>query len=357
MKNRKRTNNKGITMIALVITIIILLVLSGITVASLTGNNGLIGKTGEAKNNTEDSSAKEEIEVGVLQSYGKKGDIKLDKLNDNLGKIKDLTYNNNPLSQTNKITQLPAVVELKQNLYQIKNDGTVISVKPQAIDSLTKDNYGDYLDLGKSIVGTSETSDDWQIIYNDKTAQKVYAILADYLPNDTGIATAAGLDIINGKEYNVNKSSSRNELVQGFNSSAWKENMLPTSLRSDSKITVKGAIEVAKIFDSYNEKHNTDLILDSYTWRYLYLDLADPSKGIDTLYMPHPDQIYKDCEGYWTYNIRASAGMWSVFYDGGVKNNAYNKTNLGVRPVVILDYGINVNAEEIGDKTVWSIIE
>ena len=33
-------NNKGITLIALVITIIVLLILAGVSIAMLTGNNG-----------------------------------------------------------------------------------------------------------------------------------------------------------------------------------------------------------------------------------------------------------------------------------------------------------------------------
>ena len=42
-------NQKGITLVALVITIIILLILAGISVASLSGN-GLFGKTQQAVN-------------------------------------------------------------------------------------------------------------------------------------------------------------------------------------------------------------------------------------------------------------------------------------------------------------------
>ncbi len=37
-----KKNNKGITLIALIVTIIVLLILAGITVALLTGDNGLI---------------------------------------------------------------------------------------------------------------------------------------------------------------------------------------------------------------------------------------------------------------------------------------------------------------------------
>ena len=41
---KKLNNVNGITLVALVVTIIILLILAGISVAMLTGDNGLIGK-------------------------------------------------------------------------------------------------------------------------------------------------------------------------------------------------------------------------------------------------------------------------------------------------------------------------
>ena len=50
LKNRW---NKGITLIALVITIIVLLILAGVSIAMLTGDNGILTKATEAKNETE----------------------------------------------------------------------------------------------------------------------------------------------------------------------------------------------------------------------------------------------------------------------------------------------------------------
>lgn len=46
---KKKIENKGITLIALVITIIILLLLAGITIATLTGENGILSKANIAK--------------------------------------------------------------------------------------------------------------------------------------------------------------------------------------------------------------------------------------------------------------------------------------------------------------------
>ena len=53
----KRQN--GITLVALVITIIILLILAGISIASLT-NTGLFNKTQEAKNLTDNATQNEQ---------------------------------------------------------------------------------------------------------------------------------------------------------------------------------------------------------------------------------------------------------------------------------------------------------
>ena len=56
---------KGITLIALVITIIIILILAGISIMTLTGENGLINKTISAKEENEMSAAKEELKLAI----------------------------------------------------------------------------------------------------------------------------------------------------------------------------------------------------------------------------------------------------------------------------------------------------
>lgn len=65
LKHTKK--QKGITLIALVITIIILLILAGIVIAALTGENGLITRAIEAKNETEKGTQDEEIKLSKLE--------------------------------------------------------------------------------------------------------------------------------------------------------------------------------------------------------------------------------------------------------------------------------------------------
>lgn len=48
-KNVKKETSRGITLIALVITIIVLLILEGVTIATLTGDNEILIQTQKAK--------------------------------------------------------------------------------------------------------------------------------------------------------------------------------------------------------------------------------------------------------------------------------------------------------------------
>ncbi len=60
---------KGITLIALVITIIVLLILAGVSIAMLTGDNGILNQAQKAKNETENAQAEEENILGDYEDY------------------------------------------------------------------------------------------------------------------------------------------------------------------------------------------------------------------------------------------------------------------------------------------------
>ena len=58
-----KKENKGITLIALVITIIVLLILAGVTVVTLTGDNGLLQKAQNAGEQSKTAEAEEQIKL------------------------------------------------------------------------------------------------------------------------------------------------------------------------------------------------------------------------------------------------------------------------------------------------------
>ena len=64
--NLKQRN--GITLIALVITIVVLLILAGVTIAMLTGENGILGKATTAKAKSAEEEAREKVSL-MLASW------------------------------------------------------------------------------------------------------------------------------------------------------------------------------------------------------------------------------------------------------------------------------------------------
>ena len=63
MKNKELIKKEGITLIALVITIIVLLILAGVTISALSGDNGILTRASEAKEKTEQADKDEKIEL------------------------------------------------------------------------------------------------------------------------------------------------------------------------------------------------------------------------------------------------------------------------------------------------------
>ena len=64
---QRLTSNTAITLVALVITIIVLLILAGVTLNMVIGENGIFGKANNAKNKTEVAQYEEELRMCILE--------------------------------------------------------------------------------------------------------------------------------------------------------------------------------------------------------------------------------------------------------------------------------------------------
>ncbi len=95
-KNNK-FSNKGITLIALVITIIVLLILAGVTIVALTGNNNLFKRAEQAEEETKKGEATEKINLKItnmqISSYTENQQMPtLQYLADGFCKDKEIEY-------------------------------------------------------------------------------------------------------------------------------------------------------------------------------------------------------------------------------------------------------------------------
>lgn len=139
---KKKSNNKGITLIALVITIIVLLILAGITIGMLTGQNGILKQAQNSKQVTIQAKVEEMTKLAI-------GALRTENLNDT-SKItpqaiaEQVNKDNNRTDVTASGTEFPTNIIYEEEGLQVTVDinlktgeaekDTSNSVYPEDID-------------------------------------------------------------------------------------------------------------------------------------------------------------------------------------------------------------------------------
>ena len=142
---------KGITLIALVITIIVLLILAGVSVAMLTGQNGILTQANNAKTSTANKSAEEKVKLAVMAARSQSEDASLD--------LEKLTTE----VTTNYGGQVdggafPATVTIDGKSFTVDSDGNVelAGSKPQITNAkVTTDAAGQNAATSNTTEGTT----------------------------------------------------------------------------------------------------------------------------------------------------------------------------------------------------------
>ena len=123
MKKLYLRKQRGITILALTITIIILLILAGITIVALTGENGLIKNVDQAKEETEIATEKEIVNNATVQAVGSnnRGTLDEKELQEELDNI-----TGNDVTKV-KIIRHKTIVEFteSQRMYYVDENGNV----------------------------------------------------------------------------------------------------------------------------------------------------------------------------------------------------------------------------------------
>ncbi len=105
-----KTNQKGITLVALVITIIVLLILAGVTIASLSGDNGLMTKGTKAKEEDRIATARENV---------------IDAFNVALTEYLDEKYVSNSAGSDDPVTKLSTLMKADDDIKDVTTFSTV----------------------------------------------------------------------------------------------------------------------------------------------------------------------------------------------------------------------------------------
>lgn len=134
--------NKGITLIALVVTIIVLLILAGISIMMLAGQNGILNRATEAKEQTGNKNAEEKVKMAVMGARANDGTLTVGKLRTELA-----NYGGTVEGDAFPVT---AIVDGKS--FTVDDKGNVTSTRtptPEPTDKISKDTsyVGYYADI------------------------------------------------------------------------------------------------------------------------------------------------------------------------------------------------------------------
>ena len=127
----KSTRQKGITLIALVITIIVLLILAGVSIATLTGENGILKQANSAKEKTIIGEEKEAINLAYTACKSKDytKDVTSGELREELEKIKK------NVQVTESGDELIILYEETQHRYKITQSGEIEEIEQEEISN------------------------------------------------------------------------------------------------------------------------------------------------------------------------------------------------------------------------------
>ena len=394
-----KRKNSGITLIALVITIIVLLILAGVSIAMLTGQNGILTQAQNSKTTSELKSAEEKVKLAIMaaRSQSETGALDADKL------IAEITNNyGGTASKTNN--GFPLNITIDEKNFIIDDDGNVMKKELIAADIANatqkeKQNIYGATVTGYTLPSGTTTDVGWKIFYADKS--NIYLIASDYVEREnlpystteTGETTTrktsfsdsshersgyfanilgdyAGsaritdsrLKVLNNDYFNTKNYSSNNNNMKSvaymMDTTAWNSKFLDSG---KAEYTIGGPT-IELLFKSYNEKYGTSYVAGAtsavgYSIKKQESDSWSPYiKGMLTKNDNTQDSLYvisnnSKAYGMWLASPSADNAEYAmnVNYAGYVNDIDYYVGSYGFRPLVCLKS--NVQLQKAADST------
>ena len=353
MKNKK---NNGITLIALVITIIVLLILAGVTIATLTGENGILTRATDAKEQTEIASVREQAQLDMtnwIADKMKNGEDATVNTPEKVQEILEATNQNNENKYYKGFTDTgittPNGYEVPyEELYTNSSSGGETTSKTVE-DLVAGDRV--YYDTGNTSIENQGVIE-CIVLYDSSSEYGVQIIAADTV--DTVI--------LGDSNFNT-AMNSYNNAITTLNAKA-EEEYLNTTYASDARCV--GSVPNNKNTESGN-----------FTSEYSYMSSYTSFKDADTNYETDYNQmgtlnIRRANSDYWLASRSVDSGTLSSYFNvryvntngivqgldfcyvGSSGNIRANERSTGFRPVFTLKSGIKVT-EGDGEATPYTL--
>ncbi len=281
---KKENKDKGITLVALVITIIILLILATISIQSLT-NTGLFAKAQEAK---EKSQNAEENQAKTLNEYEDElnkyisGDVKtpVKKVSDNIGSVLSITDNTELQDAYGNKIVVPAG-------FKVTNDAATVDkgiVIEDATSGATAGSQFVWIPVGKIYTDEQKTESQTKTItlgrYDfDETTGEKSAYSGSYVEEDKGDTNTTLKNYGNTIAKNITNFKNSVTKNNGYYIGRYEARTTTARTSADNtltQITEKGTDQVYNYVtqiqaaeqaqNMYNSNKFTSDLMNSYAW-------------------------------------------------------------------------------------------
>ena len=206
MKTLKK--EKGITLIALAVTIIVMLILAGVTIATLTSENGIINQSSKVKETNKVAKTEEEAKLeysNLILEKQMEGHGEETELSDVIEKLEENGYETAGKDGKNYI-------KIGEYYYEIKLENAQVSIAKDRTEGITGVGTGTVASNSQSYVGYyADVNKDGKvdgIIYADLVAGKK----GTGTWSETGNSTYDFGTITTGKKYYVSETDYTNVL-------------------------------------------------------------------------------------------------------------------------------------------------
>ena len=258
---RDLKSKKGITLIALVVTIVVLLILSGITIGTLTSDNGIIKEAKSAKEQTERSELEEQIEMAIIKAEQKYRNPTIDQVIEEITKI----------SSGITVDRLTGVITTPSgDIIEGKLDNYIGLQPGKKANATKKDNYTDSKGDKATIPGqftvseTDNTISTGLVVIAPDGSEFVWVPVADIntMATNTSGTDENGRDNYQGKLYNftgTGESTTSAEMTgnYGQETTSYREPSLVTGSDQDKSADVERITGTS--YDASSRYYNTIL--------------------------------------------------------------------------------------------------
>ncbi len=360
--------SKGVTLIALVITIIVLLILAGVSIAMLTGDNGLLTKAENAKTQTEIAGIKERVKTDILgeQAGNKTADISKTQLKTILDKYftdvpddytleTEITAKAEYGSYKMKVSDLydgtfggedvPQVPEFDENTFTL---GT------SASDAKNTNKYGSK--VTNYNVEEAETGG-WRLFYQDNNYTYLISdnCIGNYKPSEQYSNYASGADVSTiGKKLNpmINSLFTSSNKNSNIRATAWLTDTSKWSKYTNGDAVFAIGSPTIELFTaSFNNRNN----------KSTKVELSANTIGYNTPTLPSLLNV-DDNEGIYNKNssttwwIASPNQLWDENYECYIMSDSIFQENVtgissAIRPVVCIPTSVFNSKYKLDDYT------